>query len=444
MVYRNFIVNIVLRILLATAVISVFSWFLLVRPDYIKAAFALLLLVSIVVELIRYVNRSNRDFRDFIHLLKSNDFTTRFSGKRKGRSFEKLYAELNALGEKYRQLNLEKELKHRHLQTVLSHVDIGIISFSGSGQIQLVNQAFRELFEVPYLAENQTISYLDSTFVAEIKTLKPGSNKLFEMRVGSRDLKLALQVSIYKLKEEEFKLVSAKNIISELEQKELESYQKLIRVLTHEIMNSITPISSLSNTLHTLLQENKLHGNDELAGQVKTGIEAIHDRSSNLLQFTESYRKLTRLPRPEIEAVSLKELLTHTQTIAQSIPGGEHIRFTSEVQPGLMLQADPKMIEQVLVNVYKNAIEALAGIPSAAMNTTASLTRNERVQLEISDNGPGMKDEVAEKIFIPFYTTKTEGSGIGLSLCRQIVLAHHGMIKVESEAGKGTRVVIVI
>ena len=425
-------------------VICVFAWFLLVNIDYIKASFASLLVIIITAELVRYVNKSNRDFRDFINFLKNNDFSTRFSSEGKERSFENLYAELNELSDKYHKLNLEKELKHRHLQTVLGHIDVGIISYDSSDTIQLVNQAFKDLFYLPYLSKYQSIDKLNKEFVEVIKELRPGINKLFEIKIFERELHLSLQANIYKLKDEEFKLISVKNIISELEQKELESYQKLIRVLTHEIMNSITPIASLSNTLNTLLKQNEIQDNPELAEQVKTGIEAIHDRSRNLLGFTESYRKLTRLPQPEFQKISLDELIQNTHAIVKSFPGAEKINFKIEIEPNVTFNADPKMIEQVLVNIYKNAIEVLENKQSSEITTSSFLTPNNRLQIEISDNGPGMKKEIVEKIFIPFYTTKQEGSGIGLSLCRQILLAHHGYIKTESKEGEGTTISILI
>ena len=429
MVYKNFIINIVIRIVLILIVICLFAYFLLVNIDYIKASFAIIVAVIATGELIRYVNKSNRDFRDFINLLKSNDFSTRYNSQGKGSSFEKLYDELNELGEKYHMLSLEKELKHRHLQTVLGHVDIGIISYDSSDTIQLVNRAFKDLFYLPYLAELQPLEKLNKEFVKIIKELRPGTNKLFKIKVFDRELHLTLQANIYKLKEEEFKLISVKNIITELEQKELESYQKLIRVLTHEIMNSITPIASLSNTLNALLKENEIQNNPELA---------------NLLGFTESYRKLTRLPQPEIEKIKLDELIQHTNTIVKSIPGADKISFRTDIEPNVILKADPKMIEQVFVNIYKNAIEVLDKNQSAEIKTNVFLTKNNRLQIEISDNGPGMKKDIAEKIFIPFYTTKQEGSGIGLSLCRQIILAHHGHIKAESEEKKGTTITIIL
>lgn len=444
MVYKNFIINIVIRIVLVLLVICLFAYFLLVNIDYIKASFALIVVIIATGELIRYVNKSNRDFRDFINLLKSNDFSTRYNSQGKGSSFEKLYDELNELGEKYHLLSLEKELKHRHLQTVLGHIDIGIISYDSSGTIQLVNRAFKDLFYLPYLAELQPLEKLNKEFVEIIKELRPGTNKLFKIKVFDRELHLTLQANIYKLKEEEFKLISVKNIITELEQKELESYQKLIRVLTHEIMNSITPIASLSNTLNALLKENEIQNNPELADQVTTGIEAIHDRSSNLLGFTESYRKLTRLPQPEIEKIKLDELIKHTHTIVKSIPGADKISFKTGIEPNVILKADPKMIEQVFVNIYKNAIEVMDKNQSPEIKTNVFLTTNNRLQIEITDNGPGMKKDIAEKVFIPFYTTKQEGSGIGLSLCRQIILAHHGHIKAESEEEKGTTITILL
>jgi nitrogen fixation/metabolism regulation signal transduction histidine kinase len=415
-----------------------------VKTDYIKVTFALVALIIVTGELIRYVNKSNRDFREFIHLLRNNDFSVRFSAEGKGESFEKLYSELNELSEKYHVLNMEKELKHRHLQIVLGHINIGIISFDVNGTIQFVNQAFKDLFYLPYLGEGQSLKKLDKQIVEVILELRPGINKLLKIKILERELQLSVQANIYKLKDEEFKLISVKNINTELEHKELESYQKLIRVLTHEIMNSITPISSLSNSLNSILKDRDVVINPELFEQVKTGIDAIHDRSNNLLKFTESYKTLTRLPQPVMEPVKMGELIQHTIAIAKSLPGADKIIFNTELQPNITLSADQKMIEQAILNIYKNAIEVLPNKNSSVITTKVLLTANDRKQIIIEDNGPGMKDEILNRVFIPFYTTKQDGSGIGLSLCRQIIMAHHGHIKAESEEGKGTTISMII
>jgi nitrogen fixation/metabolism regulation signal transduction histidine kinase len=444
MVYKKFTVQIVVRVALLLIVLLGLAYFSVIRPDYIKVAFISLLAGILIFEMYRYVGKSNRDFRSFLNMLQHDDFTSRYQVDGKGRTFDALYEEMNRLGEKYRQINLEKEIKHQHLQSLLSHVDIGVISLDGSNQIQLVNQAFRDVLNAPFLAENQSVDKLDATVSEAIRTLKPGQKKLLKTRIDEQDLHLSLQANLYKLREEEFKLISVKNIRSELEQQELESYEKLIRVLTHEIMNSITPIASLSNTLNGLLLDEDQKNNPELPDQIKTGIAAIHDRSSNLLAFTQNYRKLTRLPQPEIQAIDLNEMIQQTVSLVKSYPGAEKVAFETRIEPGLVLNADPKLIEQVLLNVYKNAVEVLDGSGDAIIRTNADRMPNERVRITLEDNGPGIRKEILEKIFIPFYTTKKEGSGIGLSLCRQIILAHHGIIKAESSLGVGTKIEIVL
>jgi nitrogen fixation/metabolism regulation signal transduction histidine kinase len=444
MVYKKFIVQILARIVLLSIALLGLAYFLVIRPDYIKVGFILFFAGLLIFELYRYVNKSNRDFKTFLNMLQHDDFTSRYQAEGKGRIFDALYEEMNRLGEKYRQINLEKEVKHQHLQSLLSHIDIGVISLDGSNRIQLVNQALRDVLEAPFLAEKQSIDKLDPLIAEAIRSLKPGRKKLLKTHLGVQELHLSLQASLYKLREEEFKLISVKNIRTELEQQELESYEKLIRVLTHEIMNSITPIASLSNTLNGLLSDEELKNNTELSDQIKTGIAAIHDRSSNLLAFTQNYRKLTRLPQPEFSPVVLNEMIQQTIALVKSYPGAEKVAFETHIESDLILNADPKLIEQVLLNVYKNAVEVLGRSPDGFIRTIADRIPNDRIRISLEDNGPGMKQEILEKIFIPFYTTKKEGSGIGLSLCRQIILAHHGNIKAESSPGAGTKIEIIL
>lgn len=242
-----------------------------------------------------------------------------------------------------------------------------------------------------------------------------------------------------------YKLVTMQNIASELEEKEFDAWQTLIRVLTHEIMNSVTPILSLSSTTNLIIKRQIENAPDENLEDIREALETIEKRSKGLLSFVESYRRLTRIPNPDIKVVSVKELFSRLHILYEQTVADKTISLDFNCEPEtLEMMADLDLIEQVLINLLKNAVEALEGVKDPAISVSAIIDYLGKINLKISDNGAGMSDEVREKIFIPFYTTKEEGSGIGLSLSRQIIRLHGGSISVQSTPNQGTVFTLIL
>ena len=250
-------------------------------------------------------------------------------------------------------------------------------------------------------------------------------------------MQLAVSATVFRLHEQEYTLVSLQNIHSELEEQELEAWQRLIRLLTHEIMNSITPITSLAATADGLLRQVPL-SSDGLA-DAQEAVETIHRRSAGLLHFVEDYRQPTRLPTPHFQILSVREVGGRIEQLMRPQLAQAGIAFHLEIVPeSLELTADPEQLEQVLINLLTNALQALQGQQEGRIALRARMDGRGRVVVEVADNGPGIVPEALEKIFIPFFTTKPTGSGIGLSLCQQIMRLHRGTISACSRPGEET------
>jgi two-component system nitrogen regulation sensor histidine kinase NtrY len=235
-------------------------------------------------------------------------------------------------------------------------------------------------------------------------------------------------------------LVAIQDIKNEMETKELESWIKLIRVLTHEIMNSVAPVTSLSQTILGYFKN--LDGNqpdEKIIGNTIKGLEIINERGSGLISFVENYRKLTRLPQPDKKPINVGQLLENTIMLIKYEPVNEQVQISWKTNPSdLEIIADKEQISQVLINLIKNSLEALKNLNEGKIMLSGEINTSGRVQITIIDNGPGIPEDLMDKIFIPFFTTKESGSGVGLSLSRQIMMLHNGTLKVVSVQGKQT------
>ncbi|MCJ7681022.1 MAG: ATP-binding protein, partial [Candidatus Aminicenantes bacterium] len=339
----------------------------------------------------------------------------------------------------------EKEEHYRYLQTVVQHVAIGLIAFTPDGNVELINNAAKRLLNLPRLKNIQLLRSKSEDLVEALQRLKPRESALVKVEDDDELLQLSLYATEFKLGSRQFSLVSLQNIQSELEEKEIEAWQKLIRVLTHEIMNSITPISSLASTINDLLSDipsSERPGSDEERENlldIKQAAGTIQNRSRGLLHFVDAYRNLTLIPKPNMQMISVRELFSRIERLMASNIKEKAIAFTSTIDPAeLELTADTELIEQVLINLLLNALQAVENIPRPVIELRSQLDSRGRIQIQIVDNGPGISKENLEEIFIPFFSTKEGGSGIGLSLSRQIMRQHGGTISVNAIPGKAT------
>jgi len=342
------------------------------------------------------------------------------------------------------QVKIEKESHYQYLQQVIEHVDVGLISFNSKGKIDLLNRAFLSMFKAPYFKYTRNLNGIHPDFEKTLSTIQSGQHRMMVVSVGENILHLVLRATEFKLHNEWIKLVSIQNIQAELDEKELTSWQKLIRVLTHEIMNSISPISSLATTLSRIFRKNNRTvevselSRDQVDDTAR-GLEIIGTRSKGLLDFVKQYRKVNLLPEPECLRIPVLKIFSRIQMMYSEELSKKRIPFQSLVFPeDLCLHADEQMIEQVLINLMNNAMYSTRETENPFIRLKAFMNKDHQPVLQITDNGSGIAEEIRESIFIPFFTTRKNGSGIGLSLARQIMHLHGGTITVQSSPGKET------
>ena len=448
MIYKNFKVNVVIRVLVICVFTALLMYFLIVDKRYLRSAYLAVFFALSVLELLWYIDKSNRDFSSFLLGLLHNDFSTTFSAKGKGKSFSRLYHTYNQITQRFKEINTAKELHHQYLSMLISHINIAIISFDQKGNVHLINNAFKELVNKPYMNHVKVLKGVSPVIYQTINNIQPGEEQLVKLKAGNNLKELAVQASEFKVGEDLYKLVSWQNIAHQLDENETNAWQKLIRVLTHEIMNSVTPITSLTGTLHHIVRQ-KLAGKEAMdqptLEKIDNGLVVINDRSKGLINFTEAYKNLTRIPAPNFQKVNLKALQEQLSLLFKARLEASGIQFqVNQVNPGLEVLADPELLSQVLINLLKNAIEALTGQERPCISLNMQGHGEKSVVITMKDNGAGIPAEVLDNIFIPFFTTKENGSGIGLSISKQIIQLHKGVLTVRSEMGKGTVFTIMI
>ena len=448
MIYKNFKVNVVLRVLLICIFIGLLMYFLIIDKKYLRSVYLAVFLILSVLELLWYIDKSNRDFSSFLLALLQNDFSTTFSGKSKGKSFARLYSAYNQITQKFKDINADKELQHQYLLMLIRHINIGIISYDQDGNIHLINNAFKEIVDKPFINHIKVLDTISSVLYQTVYDIQPGQQQLVKLELHNELKELAVQASEFKVEYSTFKLVSLQNIAHQLDENETLAWQKLIRVLTHEIMNSVTPITSLTDTLHHIVKQKlaKQETMDALTlEKINNGLMVINDRSKGLVNFTEAYKNLTRIPAPTFKKVNLSNLREQLSLLfkAKLSESNTHLRV-NEIDPDLEILADPELLSQVLINLLKNAMEAVVNQENPSISMIIESHGEKSVIIKIKDNGPGIPPEILENIFIPFFTTKEGGSGIGLSISRQIIQLHKGVLTVDTKSGVGTVFTIMI
>ncbi|MTI30342.1 sensor histidine kinase [Xanthovirga aplysinae] len=397
------------------------------------------LIIAEVWELFYFVERVNRKLTSFFEAFRYSDFSASFTADNSmGPSFKQLNQALNDVMEALRKARADTEEHYQYLQTVVKHVNVGLLSYDMDGKIELINGHVLNYLNLRELHTVHEIESVDSNLYAIIFNLQTGNTATYRL---NDHVNLYLQATTVRLKSRFFKLVSMQNIYSELQQKETESWQKLTSVLRHEIMNSITPISSLTATLSDILQEDleqKDEGylmDEETMGDLNEGLQTIENRSRGLVSFINAYKDYTTLPAPEFSEIKLSSLLDRVGSLMYVQMEAHGVEFFREAKTDKSVSIDQEQIEMVLINLVKNAFEAVKGKDRARISLSTVQEDGEHLLIKVQDNGPGIIPEAQEKIFMPFYTTKKTGSGIGLSLSRQIMQQHHGNLTVTSEPG---------
>jgi nitrogen fixation/metabolism regulation signal transduction histidine kinase len=441
MTYKNFYYNSIVRVVLLT--LTIYFFFYTLKTEYLVTPFLVGgFIIFQVFSLIRYVNKTNRDLTGFLESIRFSEFTRTFQGEGYGPSFEELSKAFNDVIKDFQQVRSEKEEHFHYLQSIVQNIDVSIIAYSKDGEVEMVNKAAKKLFQVNSLKNIHALAPLSQQLVDTFLTIKAGQNVLVKVQDEDDILQLAIFATELKMRSKQITLATVKNIQNVLEEQETEAWQKLIRVLTHEIMNSITPIASLSETIEMMLKNQRKENvsfDIETVGEIEQAIQTINKRSTGLLHFVNTYRNLTKIPKPNFKNTPLFPLLKNIELLMEEEVKKKNIAFEVSIVPeNIEIYIDDQLIEQVLINLIKNAIHALENRPEPKIEIKAFYNKRGRVTLQVSDNGTGILKEVLDKIFIPFFTTKASGSGIGLSLSKQIIRLHNGSITASSEPELGT------
>ncbi|MBN1340051.1 MAG: hypothetical protein JXA03_12050 [Bacteroidales bacterium] len=445
MTYRNFRLAVAGRVLLLIITISL-SFYLLIVQEHLLSFIILCIFVTLqVFDLIRYVEKTNKMLTQLFDSIRHSDFSTSFSNKGLGKSFEELAHAFNSVIFEFKKHRSEKEEQFNYLQTVGQHINVGIICYNLHGKVDMYNNAAKKILRLPNLRDIRELNTVKTDLPQILMAMKSGDKSLVRLVVEDEIRQIAISATEFKMREQDFILVSMQDIHAELEEKEIESWQRLIRVLTHEIMNSITPISSLVSTVHDLI----IDESDEMPSlrkldqeeveSVDNALKTIRNRSNGLLSFVDIYRNLTRIPKPNFRYFEVREVFTRAQQLLKTKLEESNIRCRCDLEPeNIMLTADPDLVDQVIINLVLNAIDAVKEKEFPEIIMKAYINKNNRVSIEIKDNGPGIKHDIIDKIFMPFFTSKKTGSGIGLSLSRQIMHLHKGSVSVKSKPGDGS------
>jgi nitrogen fixation/metabolism regulation signal transduction histidine kinase len=445
MAYRRFALGLVFQVLLLVIACAAVAYLLTQTSLGALTVLAVVILIVQVALLLHYVQRTNRELSRFLLAIEHGDVSQSFSGTHTSGGFSQLAHSFEAVMQRFRESRRAREEEASYLSTLVHHVPVAVVAFDESGRIDLFNRTARALFGVQQLRNLQDFDRFGADFPQNLRALEPGQEQLLKASYAGEALLLKASASTLSIRGRELKIVTLQDIRRELEVRELTAWQNLIRVLTHEIMNSVTPMSSLASTARDLLDDLAKGGDAESTiADVHDALDTIAQRGEGLLHFVESYRKLTRLPKPRRQAFSVRDLFSRIEQLMGSELERRSISFSQSVAAEAeSLTADGVLIEQAVINLIRNAIEAISTTDAGAIVLVSDLDAAGRQNISVTDNGQGISEQTLENVFVPFYTTKREGTGIGLSVVQQIMRSHQGRVAIASTPGKGTCVRLI-
>lgn len=446
MTFKKYEINIALRILLLIVTISAQA-FLLVKGGWLYVFLVLMVILYQIWELLRFINKNNAELEQFVESIHYRDFSRHFDVKNAPEPVKDLRKGFNEINSTFRLISKEKEAQFLYLQKILELVDTGILSYeTKSGEVLWMNDAFKKMMQIPYLKTIHSLEKRDEAMYQDVISLKLRDNKITSVTTDKNTTKILLSATAFQTDDKTYKLIAFQNINEVVDETEAQAWRKLLSVMTHEIMNSIAPISSLADTLNyrlAALSEQPTDGTKQISpyllDDLRLGIETIQKRSEGLLKFAETYRNLNKITTLNLTKVYARDLFENLYQLMEPTLSEKNIELEIILKdPNLQLEADTNLIEQTLINLIVNAIDALKNKTDGKIQLSATTTAQQKVVLKVSDNGSGISEEVMDKIFIPFFSTRKNGSGIGLSLCKQIMMLHKGTIQVQTTEGVGT------
>jgi len=441
--FKQFSFLVIVRTVLAMLSLVLLTTLLTTNGYHATSLVIGVVLVIQLVELIRYVTKTNAELVRFFEAARHADYSQKFNNKQLGSGFDELGQVFSDILDKLQQARLKQEEGFRHVKSVVEHVPVPLLSISVNDEITLWNNNARKLFGTNPVVRLEDLTRFNPDFPELIQHIKPGGKSLVTVEVDGMPQQLSIAVTEVIVAQQKERLVSLQDIQSELDAAQLQAWQDLVSVLTHEIMNSITPVASLAKTAVDIVDDLSEEVSDtEIKEELQTVSQAVNTvskRSDSLMSFVASYRQLTRLPPPNKTEVNIQEWLDEITQLVCADWLQKGIQLTTNVEPhSLTAMFDRDMLSQCMINMLKNAEQAVVKNNNAVVNIQAHLNKRGRPVLKIEDNGCGMPDEVIKNVFVPFYTTKRDGSGVGLALTRQVMLAHQGHVGLQSEEGKGS------
>ncbi len=438
MVLKRFSVLVILRVALLLVTLTGFA-LIFGRAELFFNQIILGAIISIqVYELIRFVGQTNAELAKFLLAIKYSDFTINFS-RDSHSAFKTLHPAMREIMQSYQQVKIEKEAQYQYLRLLVKHLKVGIISVKGEDEITLMNPPALAMLKTDTFHHWKNIQINRPQFAQTVENMQDGESQLVELSMVGEKRRLSVQIIHVRLLQETYRIITLHDIEDEIDRSEIQAYHRLIRILTHEIMNSVTPISSLSETLLTMLEDDqgtvktKEEINSDYLEDLAYSLRTIQKRTDGLLSFVEDYRRLTKVPQPQRKPFSVQSLFDSVGSLMRGEFEKHKITLRTHCEPdNLSVLADHQQLEQVFINLLTNSIQAVENQPEPAISLKAS-RQGEKTILEVVDNGSGISPDKLDEIFVPFFSTKEKGSGIGLSLSRHIMALHGGSIRVQSQ-----------
>ncbi len=443
--FRNFRFSVLWRVvILSVLLLSLAFVFVSTNWIFTPAVIILLVLMS-VFNLISFVEKTNRDLNYFLNAIYHQDFLTATPASQGGKSFDSLADAYDLIVQSFRRITYQKEEHLKLLEAVVDTLQVSIICVDSDGHVSLINSASKKLFRINHIHHINGLNHVDPFIFSCAKKMLPGEQQLISANIKGEVVQLSVSNNAFVIGETKYQLLSFQNIRDELDQKEADAWQKLIRVLSHEIMNSATPILSLSDSIRTMFEsEQGSERTDNFLNQddredLIRSIDAIHTRSKGLIRFVDAYRDISYVSEPKRETVDVIETIGNVLlSLAARIQENKIKLVKSFEKPSCVVLVDPRQLEQVLINLIGNAIDELESKDDSTIEVSVFKSRTGKDTIEIRDNGSGISDENISNIFMPFYTTKKMGTGVGLSISRQIMFMNRGALTVESSHGAGS------
>ena len=448
MAYNRFTLNIVVRVILIVTNCFFLVTEYILRDYFITIINLAVLLFLQTIFLIRHIGKTNLQIIEYFDLIKNKESGFRLKNITNKNSFSRLRKQFNDTNQIIQDIRIEKEVQTNYLNHLVNYINIGLFSFDENEKIQFINPEAKRILEIKNIFKLDDLNIVNKDFANFLRHLQPGQSEVIEISSQTVKQKLSVNCGLLNLKNTKIKLVSFQDIDKHLYKNEIESWNKLIKILNHEIMNSITPITSLSKTIKKYFYDGQtvmLPENIPATSINRTveGLDIIEERGKGLINFVNNYRKLSSLPKPNKTDINIHKLLIQTKDLFVEEIKNNNVDIKIEIQAkDLILNADKEQISQILINLIKNSLQAIRGQNHGKISLIAGKKTNE-IHILVIDNGKGIPKDIIDDIFIPFYTTKETGSGIGLSISKQIMKMHDGTISVSSIPDESTEFKLV-